>query len=918
MAWKRSMLVIPLFLGLGLLMGPEWISPSETDDFFQQQVKPILNNKCISCHGGVKQSSGFSMMNRASFFRANESGKPAVDAENLAGSELLARINHPDPDERMPSGKIALSRKEKRILKRWIMQGAPWGQHWAYTPVKRVSVPEGPAWMAFSGKSRRENAEQAIDAFIREKLEEVRLKPNPPADKATLLRRVALDLTGLPAPERIARTFLESEAPDAYATLVDQLLASPRYGEKWASVWLDIARYADSKGYEKDGSRQIWRYRDWIIRALNADMPYDQFIREQLAGDLLPSPSDDQFIATAFHRNTPTNDEGGTDDEEFRTAAVIDRVNTTFEGLMSTTFACTQCHGHPYEDIRHEEYYQVLAFFNNSRDEDTVEDYPLLRHYGREDSIRLAQLGAWIARVASPVRAAAIVRFLKFLQPLIYATHADQFVNSELYDTKYLVFRRKSSARIREVSFQGETRLIAQIRGHQPGGHLAVHLDSAGGPLLGKFRIPSTEGRWEYKAFPIKAVYGKRDLFFSYKNAKLTNELESGLTLNAFHLDRGFPGLPGDALRAVHEETYWDLLRAQPPSTPVMMELPVKDARKTQVFERGNWKVKGKTVSPAIPNAFRGKFQLRQPDRAGLADWLTDKHNPLVSRTIANRLWEQVFGVGLVETLEDFGSQGATPSHPALLDHLAWELMHHHGWSLKALLRTIVLSETYRQGSWVYEKNNGIDPGNRLLSRFPRVRLSAEQVRDQALHVSGLLSSRMYGPSVMPSQPTGIWASPYDGNKWVTSKGEDRHRRALYTYYKRSSPYPSILSFDGAFRNVCTARRIRTNTPLQALVTLNDPVFMEAAVLLGQRMRHSGRRGIDAKLRFGSWLLLHKPLSPEKLQPLVTLHAKALSYYQSRPDLVCDLPLGGADAEDAAFALVANAMLNLDEVITKN
>lgn len=910
--------IIPIFLLGGIVMFfPEIFTLQDKETFYIREVKPIINKKCISCHGGVKQSAGFSMMNRASFFKPNESGKPAINLENPSESELLLRINHADPSERMPSDSKPLDKEELNIFEKWIKMGAPWGEHWAYQALKPVNVPNTSGWMSLFGAKKVKG--NAIDAFIRQKLNENNLKPNRPADKETLLRRVSLDLIGLPAPNHIASAFLNSQHPDAYEHLVNDLLSLPQFGEKWASVWLDIARYADSKGYEKDGNRQIWRYRDWIIQALNKDMPYNQFLTEQLAGDLLPNPTEDQYIATAFHRNTPTNDEGGTDDEEFRTAAVIDRVNTTFEGLMSTTFACTQCHGHPYEDIKHEEYFKFLAFFNNTRDEDTVEEFPIIRHYEKPDSLQLLELISWVKKVSTPKRAKAIYTFLKFLQPLVYATHADKFSNSELYDTKYLVFRKNSSARIKQVVLNGETRFIAQQRGQSKTGKLTIHLDSLGGKLLGTFKIPSTEGKWAFTAFDINPVYGKHDLYFKYDNKTLYSDMESGFTLNAFHLDDAFPGYANDPIRKEKEQIYWDLLKKNPPSTPVMMDNSLQNARPTQVFIRGNWKVKGMKVTPGIPAVVsNNKAGLKKSDRMGLAQWMTDKKNPLVSRTLMNRLWEQLFGTGIVETLEDFGSQGTLPSHPELLDYLSWTFMNKHGWSVKSSLREMVLSDTYRQSSFVDPEKLKKDPDNRLLSRAPRIRLSAEQIRDQALAVAGLLSSKMYGPPVMPFQPDGIWASPYDGNKWKMSEGEDKYRRSVYTYYKRSSPYPSQLTFDGTGRNVCTARRIRTNTPLQALVTLNDPVFMEAATHLAQKIRKPEGLSVQERINLGYKLLLNTPISPNKLKPLYNLYQESTGYYRKHPDLISEIQISNPDAEDAAFTLVANALLNLDEVITKN
>ncbi|MFZ4560018.1 MAG: DUF1553 domain-containing protein [Saprospiraceae bacterium] len=916
--WRFVRLAVPVLSVLAvLLVLPSFLPLKDGAAFYSQEVKPILNKRCISCHGGVKQNGGFSMMKRRDFFKPNESGVPAIDAGNLSQSELLRRIAHPDPEERMPLDAAPLSAREIRTLKKWVRMGAPWGTHWAYQPVQRVPVPTTRRWAALFSKKEAFPSPGPIDAFIEKKLRENQLSPNPRADKATLLRRVSLDLTGLPAPPHLADAFLKSTRSDAYATLVDSLLASPRYGEKWASVWLDIARYADSKGYEKDNLRDIWRYRDWLIQALNQDMPYDQFLREQIAGDLLPNADDAQFIATAFHRNTPTNDEGGTSDEEYRNAAVIDRVNTTFEGLLSTSFACTQCHGHPYEDFSHADYYRVLAFFNNTRDEDTVEDYPLLRHFPPADSLRLLELRQWIEKQAGAQRARELFQFVKFQQPVRYAPHTDRYVNSELYDTKYLVFRKKSSARLPSVLLNGETRLILQQRGAQKTGTLSIHLDSLNGPVLGRHRIPSTENRWDLTEIPLRPVRGRHDLYFRYENPALRADEETGFSINWFYFDAAFPGASGDPARKRYESLYWELLRRPVPGTPVLLENPAALRRETRIFERGNWMVKGASVTPGVPAALGGKAP-RRPDRLGLADWLADESHPLTARTLVNRVWEQVFGTGIVETLEDFGSQGTLPSHPELLEYLSWQFMHTHTWSVKALLREIALSETYCQSAHADPDKIKADPGNRLLARAPRVRLSAEQLRDQALAAAGLLSPKMYGPSVMPYQPEGIWASPYDGSRWVLSTGEDRYRRAVYTLYKRSSPYPSQLAFDGAMRNVCTARRIRTNTPLQALVTLNDPAFMEAAVHLGYRMqRDVPRGGLRRQVAYGYRRLLGRDIPPAQLAALEALYHKALPAYKAQPALVCTMDPILPGPESAALALVANALLNLDEAITK-
>lgn len=405
---KKILITILVLAGAVLIFT---FSTNKNTVDFNTEVKPILNKKCISCHGGVKRQGGFSVLFRSEALANTESGKPAIIPGDPGQSELIRRITHRDPEERMPYKHEALSDDEISILKRWIKQGAPWGDHWAYVPVKPVEVPDaGKDW-----------AKNSIDQFIGEKLDEQDLEPSAEAPKNVLLRRAGLDLIGMPANASLSKKFLADSSPKAYENLVDSLLASPHFGEKWTAMWLDLARYADTKGYERDDSRTIWRYRDWLIDAFNNDMPYDKFLTEQIAGDLLPNPSDAQYIATAFHRNTMTNDEGGTDNEEFRTAAVMDRVNTTWEVLMGTTFACVQCHSHPYDPFRHEEYYKFMAFFNNSRDDDTEEDYPLLRHLSEEQKTQLNAITEWLQKNSTAEKATQWNTFIKTWEPSIHS-----------------------------------------------------------------------------------------------------------------------------------------------------------------------------------------------------------------------------------------------------------------------------------------------------------------------------------------------------------------------------------------------------------------------------------------------------------------------------------------------------------------
>jgi hypothetical protein len=876
---------------------------------FNTEVKPIINKKCISCHGGVKRQGDFSLLFRSEALGKTKSGKYGIIPGDPGGSEMIRRLSLKDPEERMPYKHEPLSDAEISTLRKWVKQGAKWGDHWAYVAVKPVSVPEN-NW-----------GHNNIDHFIYKQLEEQELQPSPEADKATLLRRLSLDLTGMPATPNIAAAYLSGPGnARAYEQLVDTLMASPHFGERWAAIWMDLARYADTKGYERDLTRQVWRYRDWLIKAYNTDKPYDQFLIEQLAGDLLPNATDEQLIATAYHRNTMTNDEGGTDNEEYRTMAIIDRVNSTWEGLLGTTFACVQCHSHPYDPFRHEEYYKFMAFFNDSRDEDTFDDYPVLRHFSAADSAQLEQVTGWLKSKGFTQEAKEAYTLIKTWQPAVNSIQADQFVNSELSDTKWLTFRNHARARLPRIDLDQRNRLIYRYSGYISGGAWQIRMDQPDGPLLATIPVTTTRDR-TISSVDIPTGKGVHDLYLSYQNPAIKDADASGIQFDWFCFTKSLPGsqLPGyDQMN----QTYWRLLTKSVPSTPIMMDNPADMHRSTHVFERGNWLVKGDEVEPDVPHSLNPLPERAPRNRLGLAMWMVDTKNPLTSRTMVNRLWEQLFGAGLVETLEDLGTQGAAPTHRELLDDLSYRFMHHYHWSVKKLLKEMVMSATYRQASQVSKEHLEKDPANKYYARGPRVRLSAEQVRDQALCISGLLSPKMYGPSVMPWQPAGIWMSPWNGGDWEASQGEDQYRRALYTYWKRTAPYPSMITFDGAGREVCTPRRIRTNTPLQALVTLNDSVYLDAARHFAYRMqKEAAGNDVKQQISRGYELAMLKNITPAKLQALVTLYDTA--YGQFKQDTTKTSEMTGSDKkhnnpETAALVVVANAMLNLDELITKN
>ena len=880
---------------------------SDTVDF-NTQVKPIINKRCISCHGGVRAKCGFSLLFQQDALAKTASGKPAIIPGDPDHSEMIRRLTLSDPEERMPYKHEPLTADEISILRKWVKQGAHWGEHWAYIPLAAPVVP------AVDDKWIRND----IDRYVLARLREERLEPAGEASPAVLLRRVSLDLTGMYPSDEVASRFLESKDPGAYETLVDSLLASPHFGEKWASMWMDLARYADTKGYERDDGRQIWRYRDWLIRAFNADMPYDRFLTEKIAGDLLPNPSDADYIATAFHRNTMTNDEGGTDNEEFRTSAVLDRVNTTWEALMGTTFACTQCHSHPYDPFRHEEYYKFMAYFNDTRDEDSYADYPLLRDFNDTDRVRLDSLTGWVRRAAGPARASAMRKLVRTWQPSINSLTADRFVNGELNDTKWLAFRQGGSARLKAVDLDGsKDLLIFRWQTLAPGGSWSLHLDSAGGPVIGDVRVTPTND-WTIAETELRGAKGVHDVYLTYHNPRLKNPIQNGILYDWFCFTQRFPG-EGSAGYGANKALFWELLTKPTPTTPVMMDNPADMHRVSNVFERGNWLVKGQVVTPGVPALLKGCMPAGAPaNRLGLAMWMTSKKNPLVSRTMVNRVWEQLFGNGIVETLEDLGTQGSPPTHQALLDYLAWQYMNADGWSLKRLLKTIVMSATYREDSKVTAASMAGDPMDRLYSRGERVRLSAEQLRDQDLCICGKLCPEMYGPSVFPYQPKGIWMSPWNGATWIASTGREQYRRALYTYWKRTASYPAMISFDATSRELCTVRRIRTNTPLQALVTLNDSVYLDMARHFARRMDSLRPGDVAGGIGDGYREMLYQDIAPRKLEVLLGLYRDALGRFTASPAKGEEMLGGPGSASQAAMVVVANAMLNLDEVITKN
>ncbi|MDZ4685779.1 MAG: PSD1 and planctomycete cytochrome C domain-containing protein [Planctomycetaceae bacterium] len=764
-----------LLLVPALLIGANSVAADGTVDF-NRDIRPILSNNCFQCHGPDEQERKAELrLDTAAGIVADLGGHAAVIPGDPAKSALWERVTATDPDVLMPppaTGK-KLTAKDRELLQRWIQQGAKYSRHWSYEPPVRPELPmiADAAW-----------PRTPIDRFILARLDKEGLKPQPEADRYALARRVSLDLTGLPPTVAEADEFVNDASPDAYARYVDRLLQKETYGEHWARLWLDLARYADSAGYADDPARTIWAYRDYVIRTYNRNLPFDQFSIEQIAGDLLPEPSEDQLIATAFHRNTLTNNEGGTNDEEFRNVAVVDRVNTTLAVWMGTTISCAQCHTHKFDPLSQTEFFQLFAILNQTEDADRTNETPL----------------------------------------------------HELWDP--------------------------EVR------HQKTNADAELAALLAQ------------------------------------------------------PNDPPSAVVAIQTARLQQRLTGLKPITtvPIQRDLAADKLRKTQLQHRGNFEDLGPEVGPGVPAAFHPLPEGQPTNRLALAKWLVDRRNPLTARVMVNRLWEQLFGIGLVATSEEFGSQGEPSSHPELLDWLAVEFMD-SGWNQQHLLKLLVTSAAYRQTSHVTPELYQRDPDNRLLARGPRFRMSAEMIRDQALAVSGLLSPKLYGPPVRPLQPKmGVNAAFGSAVDWQTSDGEDRYRRGMYTTWRRSNPYPSMAAFDAPNREVCTLRRTRTNTPLQALVTLNDPVYVEAAQTLAKRtIAVEGTTADRAAFAFRTVLI--RPPTADETARLAALWDRARSHLATNPIQAAKLAASSKDATTdvtdlAAWTVVCNSLMNLDEM----
>lgn len=765
-----------------LLLALAWSAMADAKVSFNREIRPILSEQCFSCHGfDAKHRKADLRLDTREGALADNDGVRAIIPGDPAKSELWKRLLSQDSEEVMPppeAHKPKLTAKQRETLRRWIEEGAPYEPHWAFTSPQRPALKEkGPA---------------AIDALIDNGLKEAGLKASAEAPPDKLLRRLSLDLTGLPPTPTELDAFLQARAKDpqaAYVAAIDRLLASPAYGERWGRWWLDQARYADSNGYSIDAPRSIWKYRDWVVSSLNADLPFDRFTVEQLAGDLLPDAGEAQRIATGFHRNTPLNQEGGIDVEQFRIDSVIDRVGTTGTVWLGLTVGCAQCHDHKFDPITQKEFYRMFAFFNN-QEEPTM-------------------------KVSDPSR--------------------------------------------------DEAKLAAAVREAEQA--LAIFLDQRASALQ-QWETTLTKAETAKLSGPVKTALRKPAAKRNVTERALLFAAGPGAT------DKAFKALQKKAKDAAD-------LRDGGPTTLVLKELA--KPRKTHLLTAGDFTRPAEEVAPGVLGTLHAfKTDQGSVDRLDLARWIVSKDNPVTARVIANRVWQAYFGRGLVETENDFGSQGTSPSHPELLDWLAVELVE-RGWSLKSLHRTIVLTRAYRRDSANRADLIEKDPDNRLLARQTRLRLDAELVRDSALLASGLLTHKVGGPPVYPPIPEGVMSLGQVKRAWNTSQGPDRTRRGLYTFTYRVTPPPAFAVFDAPDGLSTCTRRNRSNTPLQALTLLNDPAYFEAAQALAKVIEKEG---------------------------LATAFRRCTSRAPEAAELAVLTPLDRLSA--------ARALLNLDETITRD
>ncbi len=797
---------------------------------FEEKIRPVLANKCQSCHSDQLKTSGLSLASREAVLEGGARG-PAMVPGNPKDSLLLAAIERAGALQMPPTG--PLEADEVEAFRTWILHGAAWGQAagdpaaaaalWSFLPVRRVELP---------AVATTDWVRNPIDNFVLSKLEQAGLKPSPEADRRTLIRRASLDLTGLPPTPEEVRAFLGDEHPGAYGRLVERLLQSPHYGERWGRHWLDIARYADTNGYSIDGPRSIWMYRDWVIQALNDGMPFDRFVIEQVAGDLLPEPSDQQLIATGFHRNTMINQEGGIDFDQYRVEAVVDRVRTTGAAFLGLTLACARCHDHKFDPISQREFYQMFAFFNHVDELDGTLEENVSRGRMMEPILEMGEPAALGKRKALKEQIALLERELETYK---------RSLESE-WDTRFPPGDDVSIERVREI-----------------------------------IRIPY-EARSSVDEAVLDNIMDDHEPEFKARRESI------------------------ETLKKAIPEVEW---------TMIMHDLP--QPRDTYIYVQGDFTRRGDPVEPGTLQVLPPLPPAAPRNRLGLARWLVADDNPLTPRVTMNRIWQRYFGLGIVETENDFGSQGSAPSHPGLLDWLASEFVR-QDWNLKEMHRLIVTSATYRQSADYRPDALHVDPENRLLSRQNRLRLEAEAIRDAALTASGLLTRKVGGPSVYPPQPEGAGQFTQIDRQWKADDGPDRYRRGLYTYFVRSAAHPGLILFDAPIAQESVTRRNRSNTPLQALTLLNDESQTEFAGALARRIRNSADSR-DARIRNAFEICLARPPRQPEHERMGQFLAHMTDAFASDPDAVRGA--GEESPETAAWAAAARVLINLDEFVTR-
>ncbi len=999
---------------------------------FAKEIEPILIKRCSECHGPDKQKADLRLDSRVAALKAAKSGKVALVPGQSAASEILHRVTAADPDEVMPPKGEHLTEQQIASLRRWIDDGAVWPEidprkHWSF---QRPVHPEPPSvkdapWV-----------HNDLDRFILARLEKEGLRPQTEADRPTLVRRLSLDLTGLPPTWAEVENFVNDASPNAYERLVDRLLASPHYGEHMARGWLDLARYADSNGYQVDLARSVWPYREWVINAFNRNQPFDQFTIDQLAGDLLPHPTLEQKIATGFNRNTKLNDEGGGDAEEYRVKAVKDRVATVGSAWLGLTLNCAECHTHKYDPITHDEYYKFYAFFNNTTDAGNYSPAPnvevpkpdlsqtenylhsRLEQTKRDLATAEAKLPVEQAKWEKTVAKKGDVWRVLNLKD-VSSTGGSSYTNlpdgsvlgtgvNPIYDTitisaetdltgitavllevlpdpslpkngpgrwgasgNFILdeFAFSAAPLSKSVSTPADTNLffvkatadweqqyyraehaidrnpktgwaigpqfgqrhflIAEVKdpaGYPGGSRLTFRFDHYHGNshCIGRFRLSVTSEKDPAARWPVPADIRQ---LVAKPAAQRTPEQAKQLTA---HYRTASPVIRGLERERCRLEERTKELAAQKFTTLVVQERSEPQPRTTYVHLRGDFLSKGNEVTAGVPAVFPPLPEGQPANRLALAKWLVDPANPLTARVTVNRFWEHAFGTGLVKTSEDFGRQGEAPSHPELLDWLATEFIR-TGWDVKAMEKLIVMSATYRQSAATDAARQEKDFYNRLLSHGPRFRMDAEMIRDHALAVSGLLNPKLGGPSVYPVQVPNLWKEigflrPEIGmDEWPVSEGPDLYRRAIYTFWRRVCTYPTFATFDAPSREVCVARRPRTNTPLQALAALNEPTLLEAARVFAQRVLTEGGRDDTARLNFAFHTCLGRAPTKTERDRLLALLTQQTKEFRNDPTAATTfINVGSADRpvtlearKLAAWMMLANVLFNLDETLTK-